>query len=207
MTGYPLVHKMQAVVRSCKTVDQLINARKYLLQCDKFAATAEDGRGWLVVTEAVDELDAIITDKLCELSNVRGMRAVDTGVIKLGIDIHGVIDKAPELFTLISKLPVEVHIITGIKEELDNDVPNDLEYDYWFSIHEQCEIDGVEITYDEQNRPHVDPDIWDNMKARYCKEQGITMLIDDSPHYASTFEGLDTLYLQLTNTKRNEWRK
>lgn len=138
---------------------------------------------------------------------MRGSNAVESKRIKVGLDIHGVIDIAPEFFTLLSKLPVEIHIITGIKESLDDRVPNDLEYDYWFSIHQACEDLNIEINYDEHNRPLVDADVWNKQKAIYCKENGINLMIDDSPTYAKTFEGLDTFYLQLTNTIRDEWRK
>jgi len=207
MKPYDLVRKMQKVVNSCTTPDQLLVARKYLLRCYDYAKTLDDSGAYLTVTLGAEEMDGIITQKLCELSNTRGMHAVDTGVIKLGLDIHGVIDKAPELFTLISKLPVEVHIITGIKEKLDDQVPDDLEYDYWFSIHQYLEDKGVEFTYDEQGRPWCDPKLWDAAKAEYCKENNITMLIDDSPNYVDSFAALDTLYLQLTNTKREDWRK
>ncbi|CAM0054509.1 hypothetical protein VPHF86_0192 [Vibrio phage F86] len=203
---YDLVKKMQDVVNSCTTVEQLLNARKYLLRCYKYADTLEDSGAFLTVTLGAEEMDGILTNKLCELSSTRGMRAIDTGVIKLGLDIHGVIDKAPELFTLISKLPVEVHIITGIKEELDDQVPDDLEYDHWFSIHQHLEDEGVEFSYDEKGRPWCDPALWDGAKAEYCKRENITMIIDDSPNYVDTFKALDTMYLQLTNTTREDWR-
>ena len=204
--AYDLVRKMQAVVHSCKTEEQLLNARKYLLRCEEHAWTKSESYVATIITE-VNDLDKVITDKLVELSDTRGIRAVDTGIIKLGLDIHGVIDKAPELFTLISQLPVEVHIITGIKEHLDDQVPSDLKYDKWFSIHQYLEDNGVLFTYDEQNRPWCDPVLWDQAKADYCKREGITMLIDDSPNYVESFATLDTLYLQLTNTKRTDWRK
>ncbi|CAM0066862.1 hypothetical protein VPHD485_0201 [Vibrio phage D485] len=207
MNPYDLVHKMQKVVNSCTTVEQLRNARKYLLRCYDYANTLDDSGAFLTVTLGAEEMDGIITQRLCELSDTRGMLAVDTGIIKLGLDIHGVIDKAPELFTLISKLPVEVHIITGIKEELDDHVPDELEYDKWFSIHQHLEDKGVVFSYDEKGRPWCDPKLWDDAKAEYCKEHNITMLIDDSPNYVDSFAALDTLYLQLTNTKREDWRK
>lgn len=203
---YALVHKMQKVVNSCNTVEQLLNARKYLNRCIEHAQFETDG-GYLTIALGAEELDGIITKRICEMSDERGMLAVETGIIKLGLDIHGVIDKAPELFTLISKLPVEVHIITGIKQELDDQVPEDLEYDYWFSIHQHLEDEGVEFRIDEKGRPWCDATLWDNAKAEYCKKHNITMLIDDSPHYADTFSALDTLYLQLTNTNRDNWRK
>ncbi|AGN30213.1 hypothetical protein VPFG_00213 [Vibrio phage nt-1] len=206
MNPYDLVRKMQKVVNSCTTVEQLLNARKYLLRCHTFAQEQSE-QAFLVIVTEIDELDERITNKIVELSDTRGMMAIETGVIKVGIDIHGVIDQAPEFFALLSKLPVEVHIITGIKKELDTDVPDDLEYDHWFSIHQECEDRGIEIKYDEKQRPWVADEIWNNMKAEYCKKNHINIMIDDSPTYAKTFEGLDTFYLQLTNIVRDEWRR
>lgn len=126
--------------------------------------------------------------------------------IKLGLDIHGVIDQAPVFFENFAALPAyfEIHIITGIKEQLDDVVK--FKYDKWFSIHQQCEDEGIEITYDEKGRPWVDPDIWDRKKAEYCKREGIHMMIDDSPSYGKYFADLETLYLRLENTQRDNWR-
>ncbi|QNJ54550.1 nicotinate-nucleotide adenylyltransferase [Vibrio phage vB_ValM_R10Z] len=207
MNPYDLVRKMQKVVESCTTIEQLRNARKYLMRCQDYALDGGNDAYITTIMVEVQDLDERITNKIVELSDTRGMNAIETGVIKVGIDIHGVIDQSPEFFALLSKLPVEVHIITGIKEELDTDVPDDLEYDHWFSIHQSCEDDGVEILYDEKGRPWVDDEIWNNKKAEYCRENQINIMIDDSPTYARSFEGLDTFYLQLTNTVRDEWRR
>lgn len=131
--------------------------------------------------------------------------------IKIGIDVHGVIDKSP-LFSMFSNMynsdghpAFEIHIITGIKKELDEDVF--FHYDYWFSIHQECEDENVEIDFDDKGRPLIDPKIWDTKKAEYCKENGIHIMIDDSPVYGEHFKGLETLYLQVTNTQRDNWRQ
>lgn len=127
--------------------------------------------------------------------------------IKIGLDIHGVIDQAPQFFKMFSEMPeyFEVHIITGIKEKLDEDVT--FPYESWFSIHEQCEKDGVEVVLDENGRPWVDPAIWDKMKAEYCEREGIHIMIDDSPVYGQYFKDLECMYLRLENTHRDNWRQ
>ncbi|AUR85906.1 hypothetical protein NVP1081O_171 [Vibrio phage 1.081.O._10N.286.52.C2] len=205
MNTYALLRKMEAVVDSCETEAQCRSARNYLNQAIKYIY-AQDAV-WMWLLEDIDRLDNVLTNKITEVSTERGAYTLETGLIKLGLDIHGVIDRAPELFTLISQLPVEIHIITGIKEELDKEVPEGLRYDHWFSIHQQCEDEGIDITIDENGRPWVDEEVWNNKKAEYCKRENITMLIDDSPFYAPTFVGHDTLYLQLTNTIRDTWRR
>lgn len=127
--------------------------------------------------------------------------------LKIGLDIHGVIDQAPELFQFFGNHPkqFEVHIITGIKQELDDVV--DFPFDHWFSIHQQCEDEGIAIQMDDQNRPWVDPALWDTKKAEYCEREGIHMMIDDSPSYGEFFQDLSTLYLRFENTERSNWRK
>ena len=125
--------------------------------------------------------------------------------LKLGIDIHGVIDQNPIFEQLARSGLFEVHIVTGIKEELDDVV--DFPYDKWFSIHQECENRGVAIQYDDKSRPWVDPEIWDRMKAEYCEKEGIHIMIDDSPSYGQYFEGLSTAYLRYENTQRTNWRK
>lgn len=136
-----------------------------------------------------------------------------SGPIKIGIDIHGVWDQAPAFFAMFHMFgayteypPFEVHIVTGIKKELDDVVPSHC-YDKWFSIHQQCEDEGIDIAYDEKGRPWVDPAIWDRKKAEYCEREGIHMMIDDSPAYGQYFENMECLYLRLENTNRDEWRQ
>lgn len=143
---------------------------------------------------------------MARLDNAHG------GKIKLGLDIHGVIDQAPEFFRMFSEMSnaqlddiFEIHIITGIKEGLDDVV--EFNYYKWFSIHQQCEDDGVEIKFDNEGRPWVDPNIWDRKKAEYCEREGIHMMIDDSPSYGKHFKDLECLYLRLENTKRDNWRE
>lgn len=133
------------------------------------------------------------------------------GRIKLGLDIHGVIDQCPEFFSMLTEtdfFDFEVHIITGIKEELDDIVDKDkIKYTKWFSIHQQCLDEGIEVTLDDKGRPWVDPEIWDRKKAEYCEREGIHMMIDDSPSYGKYFKDLECLYLRLENTNRDNWRK
>ena len=125
--------------------------------------------------------------------------------IKLGLDIHGVIDQNPIFEQLARSGLFEVHIVTGIKEELDDEV--NFPYDKWFSIHQECLDQGIPVEYDDQNRPWVNPAIWDKMKAQYCEREGINLMIDDSPSYGKHFAGLHTAYLRYENTHRTNWRQ
>lgn len=138
-------------------------------------------------------------------------------MIKIGLDIHGVIDAFPEKYLRLVQAfdpdDVEIHVITGVKQELDDtpvlqfnmDEGKQLTPHFWFSIHQECEDQGVEIIYDEKGRPHVDPRIWDRMKAEYCEKMGIDFMFDDSPVYGEYFNG-DTVYLHQRNVNRDDWR-
>lgn len=127
--------------------------------------------------------------------------------IKIGIDIHGVIDQRPKFWkAFVDALPkdkFEIHVITGIKQEFDTFV--DFQWDFWFSLHDECERLGMDITYDEKGRPWVDPTKWDVLKAKYCKEQGIHLMFDDSPVYGQFFSN-ETMYFRNENANRDNWR-
>lgn len=134
--------------------------------------------------------------------------------LKLGFDIHGVLDSYLEQYiSFIKNLDrnmFEIHIVTGVKQEpglKENPWLKDLNYTKWFSIHEECEKLGVPITFDEHEHPWVDREVWDRQKALYCEREGLFALIDDSPVYHKYFTG-NCLYLRQMNghMSRNNWR-
>jgi hypothetical protein len=132
--------------------------------------------------------------------------------LKIGFDVHGVLDthfnKYTQLISCFDRSKIEIHIVTGIKEHLglqDNPELKDLQYDKWFSIHEYCEKLGVDIKFDNKNRPLIDPSIWDVQKAEYCKREGIMFLFDDSPHYGKHMHE-SIVYLQQHNNNKDNWR-
>jgi len=127
---------------------------------------------------------------------------------KIGLDIHGVIDKHQEFFKILSHALVdaghEVHIITGIsetKEVIDELTGYGLKWTHFFSITDHHLSIGTEIEYDGQNRPYMDPHKWDKTKGWYCKEHGIDMHFDDSNSYHDHFE---TPYLLMLKKDKNE---
>lgn len=136
-----------------------------------------------------------------------------TNPIKFGLDIHGVCDKHPTLYAALSQALVsaghEVHILTGIREELVADELQDLgiSYTHFFSIHQHFLDRGdVPISYDEQNRPVIDTDLWNTAKGQYAKTVGLDIHIDDSPHYRDHFDTEQTPFLFQQNDNRTEWR-
>lgn len=114
--------------------------------------------------------------------------------IKIGIDIHGVIDSNPEFFSSLSKLLVdnghEVHILTGSKLKLEEDFlkEHNISFTHLYSITEHHENLGTPIKWDNAGDPHLDTYLWDKSKAEYCKEHGIDIHFDDSDTYGYFFK-------------------
>lgn len=116
-------------------------------------------------------------------------------MIKLGIDVHGVADAFPHLFSELSRLLVEngheVHILTGAEqtEELEHEVRHvlGLSFTHFFSTTSHHKKSGTEITYIDGN-PYMDNKIWNKAKAEYCQRFGISLHIDDSDVYGKYFK-------------------
>ncbi len=129
--------------------------------------------------------------------------------LKIGFDVHGVIDTHPELYSALSHALVsadhEVHIITGVKEasikdKLDN-VWN-IKYTHFFSIYQQMEDQGYTIEHGDCDHPWFDHDTWDKAKAQYCKWNNVDLHIDDSPKYGEHFSTLYLLQRDPTKTPK-----
>lgn len=116
-------------------------------------------------------------------------------MIKLGIDVHGVADANPHLFSELSRLLVEngheVHILTGAEQtdELEHEIRHvlGLSFTHFFSTTSHHKKIGTEITYIDGN-PYMDNKIWNKAKAEYCQRFGISLHIDDSDVYGKYFK-------------------
>jgi hypothetical protein len=116
--------------------------------------------------------------------------------IKIGLDIHGVIDQDPDFFaTIISMLRMqgnEVHILTGreITDELIEKLSGyGVTYDQLFSITTYHKEKGTYITYknDDPTQPLIAPPTWDRTKGIYATKVGLDIHIDDSLIYGQFF--------------------
>ena len=123
---------------------------------------------------------------------------------KIGLDIHGVIDKHPDLFSILSKEAKEngweVHILTGpplkrkyrthrgkfdtIEEELES---YNIFYDNIFSIVSYNLKVGSPNTVDSKGNFWFEEEVWNKTKSIYCKENDIDILIDDTEVYGDYF--------------------
>lgn len=136
-------------------------------------------------------------------------------MIKMGLDLHGVIDADPEFFSSFSKQlrerGHEVYVITGREE--GEDLITELKaagmqgvynkhYDRILSITTYQKQLGTPITYldDRRSQPMMDPEIWNPTKAMLCASMGIHFMIDDSPIYGEYFRSIKTQYILYTPT-------
>lgn len=113
--------------------------------------------------------------------------------LKFGCDIHGVIDRRPEIFAELFCVLIgsghEVHVLTGstaedAKKELDQ---YGIQYTHLFSITDYHASNGTPVTHYEDGRPCFASRVWDKTKAEYCKEHGLHIHLDDTMEYAKYF--------------------
>lgn len=116
--------------------------------------------------------------------------------MKIGFDLHGVMDKLP-FFKLIGELLVdsgnEVHIITGREwEKLHVEIRErgillNRHYTNHFSITDYLIKQGENVRWDNPDNPWFDENAWNKAKATYCKENNIDVHFDDTDVYADYF--------------------
>lgn len=118
---------------------------------------------------------------------------------KISLDIHGVIDSMPELFSFLSESIVnnggEVHIVTGGRwdEKLEKQlIKLNIKWTHKFSVYDYLKENGAEQNGKIQfpdgtvQRKFNDED-WDKVKSDYCREHKISLHIDDTLAYNNYF--------------------
>jgi len=121
--------------------------------------------------------------------------------MKLGLDIHGVINVNTRFFSLLANQALarghEVHIITGSMlnsakvEELRS---FGMEWSHLFSIADYHRHLGTSMTFTDPNNPWIEETLWDKTKAKYCEEENIDFHIDDTLRYGEYFKTPFALY-------------
>jgi len=134
---------------------------------------------------------------------------------KLALDLHGIINAAPEFFAIATQSLVkdgwEIHVLTGshIKEQgiAEELAKYGIAYTHLFSIadhHKENKTEGM--WYDEKGDPWVSDEDWDRTKAKYCKEYNIGFCIDDTARYANYFETpFGYMTIQMHKDKPNKY--
>ena len=127
--------------------------------------------------------------------------------LRLGLDIHGVIDSDPVFFSELSQTVHErngeVFIITGREKcaELLGEVEYyKVVYKDILSITSYQQALGTPISYldDRKSQPVMAPDIWNPTKAALCASANIHIMIDDSTIYEPFFQEIKTQYMVYT---------
>lgn len=130
--------------------------------------------------------------------------------MKIGIDLHGVIDAYPEKFKsvirFLNKTRNYVHIVTGVPahkaeielKEAGLDVDNEFYYLQIHSIVDFLLSTGVQFDLSDPENPWCDDQIWWDSKARICKTYEIEFLIDDSWKYKSAFDLIDAEFIHVS---------
>lgn len=125
---------------------------------------------------------------------------------KIGFDIHGVIDKNPDLFAeMIAEfysLGYEIHILTGslITPDIIRELRDyGIRYDFLFSILGYHRSKNTEMWEDDRGF-WIDDDLWEMTKAMYCKEHEINFHMDDTRSYGDHFT---TPFGHITPIKEN----
>ncbi len=114
---------------------------------------------------------------------------------KIGIDLHGVITDMPDFFSFFTKAMIsagaEVHIITGGATEDDKRLlrEHDIRYTHFFSIVDHHKALGTRTSkkHPKYGFDMIDDTEWDRTKGEYCRQNNISLHIDDTLIYNDYF--------------------
>jgi len=127
--------------------------------------------------------------------------------IKLGLDVHGVIDEDPVFFSELSQVVHEsggsIIIVTGRekdKELVEQIQHHKIVYTDILSITSYQKMMGTPVSYldGRKSQPVMDPEIWNPTKAALCASAGVHIMVDDSQIYGKYFLDVKTQYILYT---------
>lgn len=119
-------------------------------------------------------------------------------MVKVGLDIHGVIDEyhpmiIHNMLPVIEKMNGEIHIITGssfsmeLVDKLMSYANDKVWWSDFFSINDYLLMKGLPHTFNKYGRPVFDDVEWDKAKGDYCAREEIGLHIDDTLRYKDYF--------------------
>jgi hypothetical protein len=126
--------------------------------------------------------------------------------MRIGIDLHGVLDKDPEhlkeVLLLARREGSEIYVISGpptdqIIRELEALGFGGSYYDEIISVVDWLHKNGYSeyMHQDEKGEWHTTDEYWWSSKGKICKEYDICALFDDSLKYQPTCEELGIVYI------------
>ena len=125
-------------------------------------------------------------------------------MIKLGLDLHGVVDAAPKFFSSLAGRMVdrghEIYIVTGREDNVELRKEIDacrVDYNGILSITTYQKAQGTPVSYlnGRKSQPMMEPKVWNPTKAMLCATAGIDIMIDDSTLYEPYFRDIKTQYI------------
>lgn len=133
--------------------------------------------------------------------------------MKLGFDIHGVIDTFGAFQKMINILvehdDVEIHVLSGLEEiYLEEQIGHLIDLSkitHFFSVTDYLVESGAKVEW-KDGLPWADDESWNRAKTVYCDKVGIDVLFDDSPVYATYFDESKTVYCQIHNNERKRYK-
>jgi hypothetical protein len=137
----------------------------------------------------------LILVSVATTARVMKIRRRSSNPVKFGFDIHGVIDAMPDTFAELTKTLVaaghEVHILTGSmwKPEIEDQLKGyGVVWTHKFSISDYRIAQNPDgVTFDENGNPWMPADLWDSAKSEYCRENEISLHLDDTKRYNDFF--------------------
>jgi hypothetical protein len=112
--------------------------------------------------------------------------------MKVGLDIHGVIDRDYDMFSDMAASWIakghEVHIVTGQPKVECYDSVKNVPHTHFFSIVDHHESIGTPLyTRSDKTGWWMDWNLWIPTKGKYAEEVGLDLHIDDTLEYGKYF--------------------
>ena len=125
--------------------------------------------------------------------------------MRIGIDLHGVIDSDPDFFKKLLKYlissGIEVHIVSGppvveiISELEELKIEEKIHYHKVHSIVDFLKKSGVVMWNDEKGRWWSNEKDWCNSKSWICWKYGIDCMVDDKVMYKAGFDSFGISFI------------
>jgi len=114
--------------------------------------------------------------------------------MKIGLDIHGVIDAYPDLFCRLTKQWHNdghgIYILTGQERDKTEGylIEHDIYFDYFFSIVDHHKSIGTHMySRSDTQGLWMDGKLWSKSKGDYADYVGLDVHFDDQKEYAQYF--------------------
>lgn len=125
--------------------------------------------------------------------------------MKIGLDLHGVIDDDPDMFkkvmTLMHLQDREVYIVSGppkediIAELNELGFEKGVHYEEVYSIVDFLKESGVRMWQDERGRWWSNDEDWLSSKAKICDSLSLEYMLDDKEMYRPAFDSIKTKFV------------